>query len=68
MFSKLVRKEISRTEILKKWTYFEEQIGTRYIRGTFILALFSSASFCLQNLRFVLTCFSREIKGFYQSS
>ena len=28
-FSKLVRKEISRTEILKKWTYFEEQTGTR---------------------------------------
>ena len=33
MFSKLVGKEISRKESLKKCTSFEEQKGTRYIRG-----------------------------------
>ena len=40
-------------------------------RGTFILTLSSSAVFRLQNflcLRFLLNCFVREIKGFYQSS
>ena len=36
---------------LKKCTSFEEQKGARYIREIpFILALLSSAAFCLQNL------------------
>ena len=43
-FSKL---PFSWKENLKKCTNFEEQQGTRYIWGTFILALSSSAFYCL---------------------
>ena len=65
-FSKL---GFSRKQNLKKGTSFEEPKGTRYIGETFILALLSSAVFRVQNcLRFLLICFAREIKGFYQSS
>ena len=48
MFSKL---SFSRKENLKKCNNFEEKKGTKYIRGTFILALTSSAFFCLHNLK-----------------
>ena len=55
---------------MKKCTSFEEQIGTRYIRenvyfGIIIFSYLSSTKPCL---RFLLNCFVREIKGFYQSS
>ena len=60
----------SRKENLKKCSNFEEQKGTRYIRGNVYIGiiLFScllSTKICL---RFLLNCFVREIKGFYQSS
>ena len=45
-FSKL---RFSQKENLKKCTNFEEQKGTRYIRGTYVLALSFSAFFRLQN-------------------
>ena len=66
-FSKL---RFSRKENLKKCTNFEEQKGTRYIQrnvyiGTIVFSCFSSTKPCL---RFLLNCFVREIKGFYQSS
>ena len=56
-FSKL---RFYRKENLKKCTTFEEQKGTRHIRGNvyFDIIVFT----CL------LICFDREIKGFYQSS
>ena len=38
-FSKLIGKVNLSTENLKKYTSFEEQKGTRYIREMFILAL-----------------------------
>ena len=65
MFSKLVRKEN-----LKKCTSFEEQKGTRYIRENvyFGIIIFSCLSSTKPCLRFLLNCFVREIKGFYQSS
>ena len=54
---------------MKKCTNFEEQKGTRHIRGNFyfdiiIFSCFSSTKLCLRSL---LICFAREIKGFYQS-
>ena len=63
-------KYISRKENLKKCTTFEEQKGTRYIRENFyfhiiIFSCLSSTKLCR---RFLLNCFVREIKGFYQSS
>ena len=59
----------SRKENLKKCTNFEEQKGTRYIRanvyvGIIVFSCLSSTKPCL---RFLLNCFVREIKGFYQS-
>ena len=56
-------------ENLKKCSNFEEQKGTRYIWGNvyfdiIVFSCFSSAKSCL---RFLLICFAREIKGFYQS-
>ena len=66
-FSKL---QFYREENLKKCTTFEEQKGTRYIRGNvyFGIIVFSCLSSTKPCLRFLLICFDREIKGFYQSS
>ena len=55
---------------MKKCTTFEKQKGTSYIQGNFyfgiiVLRCLSSTKQCL---RFLLICFDREIKGFYQSS
>ena len=55
---------------MKRRTSFEEQRGTRYIRGKVYLGIiifncFSSKKPCL---RFLLICFARETKGFYLSS
>ena len=54
----------------KKCTSFEEQKGTRYIRENvyFGIIIFSCLSSTKPCLRFLLNCFVREIKGFYQSS
>ena len=54
---------------MKKCTSFEEQKGTRYIRGSvyFGIIVFSSLSSTKPCLRLLLICFAREIKGFYQS-
>ena len=67
MFLKL---RFSQKENLKKCTNFEEQKGTRYIRGNvyFGIIVFSCLSSTKWCLRFLLICFAREIKGFYQSS
>ena len=48
----------------------EEQKGTRYILGhvDFGIIVFSCLSSTKQCLRFLLICFTREMKGFYQSS
>ena len=55
---------------MKKCTSFEEQKGTRYIRGNvyFGIIVFSCLSSTRLCPRFLLICFAREIKGFYQSS
>ena len=60
----------SRKENLKKCTSFKEQEGTRHIRGNvyFGINVFSCLSSTKPYLRFLLICFVREIKGFYQSS
>ena len=57
-------------ENLKKCTTFEEQKGTRYIRGNvhFDIIVFSCLSSTKPCLRFLLICFDQEIKGFCQSS
>ena len=70
MFLKL---RFSQKENLKKCTNFEEQKGTRYIQGNVYTYYISVDSSCLSSstkpcLRFLLNCFVREIKGFYQSS
>ena len=44
----VLKTSIFSERILKKCTSFEGQQGRRYIRGKFILALSSSAVFCLQ--------------------
>ena len=66
-FSKL---RFSLKENLKKCTSFEEQKGTRYIKGNvyFDIIIFSCLSPTKPCLRFLLICFAQEIKGFYQSS
>ena len=66
-FSKL---QFYREENLKNCTTFEEPKGTRYIRGNiyFGIIVFSCLSSAKQCLRFLLICFDREIKSFYQSS
>ena len=58
-----------RKEDLKKYTTFEEQKGTRYIRRNayFGIIAFSCLSFAKSCLRFFLIFFDQEIKGFYQS-
>ena len=55
---------------MKKCTSFEVQKGTRYIRGNVYIGiiLFSCLSFTKPCLSFLLNCFVREMKGFYQSS
>ena len=55
---------------MKKCTSFEEQKGTRYIRGNvyFGIIVFSCLSSTRLCPRFLLICFARDIKGFYQSS
>ena len=55
---------------MKKCTSFEEQKGTRYIRGNVYcgIIVFSCLSPTKPCVRFLLTCFAREVKGFYQSS
>ena len=65
----LPEKNISRKENLKKCTSFEEQKSTRYIWwnvyfGIIVFSCFSSTKPCL---RFLLICFARKIKVFYQS-
>ena len=54
----------------KEMHYFEEQKGTRYIRGNVYIGIivFSCLSSTKLCLRFLLNCSVREIKGFYQSS
>ena len=54
---------------MKKCTSFEEQKCTRYIRGNiyFGIIVFTFLSSAKQCLRFLLICFAREKKGFYQS-
>ena len=55
---------------MKKCTSFEEQKSTRYIRGNvyFGLIVFSCFWSTKPCLKFLLICFAREIKGFYQTS
>ena len=55
---------------MKESTSFEEQKGTRYIRENvyFGIIVFSCLSSTKPCLRFLLNCFVREIKAFYQSS
>ena len=67
---KLLSKRFSRKENLKKCTNFEEQKCTRYIWGNVYIGItvFSYLSSAKPCLRFLLNCFLREIKGFYQSS
>ena len=69
-FSKLFAKVDFSKENLKKCTSFKEQNDTTYIRGNiyFSITVFSCLSSTNQCLRFLLICFAREIRGFYQSS
>ena len=66
----LSKLRFSRKENLKKCTNFEEQKCTRYIWGKVYIGItvFSYLSSAKPCLRFLLNCFLREIKGFYQSS
>ena len=65
---------LRKTDVLKSLIFserkFEEQKGTRYIRGNgyFGIIVFICLSSTKQCLRYLLICFVREIKGFYQSS
>ena len=76
MLSKVLRKtdvlkhRFSRKENLRKYTNFEEQKATRYIRGNVYtgIIVFSFLSCTKPCLRILLYCFVREIKGFYRSS
>ena len=69
LLSKLLQK-FCRKENLKKCTRFEEQKGTGYIpeNVNFGIIIFSCLSSTEPGLKFLLICFAREIKGFYQSS
>ena len=66
----LVQCHLKNWRNLKKCTSFEEQKSTMYIRRNlyFGIVVFSFLSSTNQCLRFLLICFAREIKGFYQSS
>ena len=65
-----LKTSILRKENLKTCTTFEEQNGTRLIRGNvyFGIIVFSCLSSIKPSFRFLLICFGREIKCFYQSS
>ena len=69
-FSKLVGKVHSSERKFEEITGFEEQKGTRYIREDvhFGIIIFSFLSFTKPCLMFLLNCFVREIKSFYQIS
>ena len=65
----LSKKQISPKENVKKSTNLEEQKGTSCIQENvyfdiIVLSCLSSKKACF---RFLLVCFAREIKGFYQS-
>ena len=66
-FSKL---QFYREENLKKCTNLEEHKGKRYNHGNvyFGIIVFSCLSSTKLFLGFLLICFDREIKGFYESS
>ena len=66
----VLKLRFSPKENLKKCTSFEEQKGTRYTQGNvcFNIIVFRCLSSMKPCLRFLLICFAREIKGFYQSS
>ena len=66
-FSKL---QFYQEKNVKKCTTFEEQKGTKYICGNFYFGIivFSCLSSTKPCLRFLLICFAREMKGFFQSS
>ena len=53
---------------MKKCTSFEKQKSTRYIRENvyFAIIIFKCISLAKLFLRFLLSCFVREIKDFYQ--
>ena len=55
---------------MKKCTSFEEEKGTRYVQGNvyFSIIVFSFLLPTKPCLRFILICFTWEIKGFYWSS
>ena len=55
---------------LKKCPSFEEQNGTRYILGNiyFEIIVVSCLLFTKPCLRFIIICFARQKKGFYQIS
>ena len=55
---------------MKKCTNLEKQKGIRYIQGNvyFGIIVFSCLLSTRLCLRFLLFCFAREIKGFYQTS
>ena len=62
--SKFYRKKIRRNAPALKSKHVQDTFGE-----TFTLALLSSADFHLQSyVRFLVICFAREIKDFYQSS
>ena len=56
--------------VTKKSVALKRKKGTRYIRGNvyFGIVAFSCLSSTKACLRFLLICFAREIKEFYQSS
>ena len=63
-----LKTHFSLKENLKKCSSFEELEGTRYIRGNvcFDIKVFSSLYSTKPCLGFLLICFVREIKYFYQ--
>ena len=68
--SDVLKLRLSLNENLKKCTSFEEQKSARYTRGnvSFGIIVFSCLLSTKPCLRFLLICFAREIKGFYESS
>ena len=66
----IIPTNLTNPESASECTSFEEQKGARYIWrnvyfGITVFSCLSSKNLCL---RFLLICFAREIKGFYQSS
>ena len=64
-----MEKYIYRKENLKKCTSFEDQKGTRHIRGNMYFGIncLQLSFITKQCPRFLLIYFAREIQGFYQS-